>query len=79
MAFANQFAAHQLTIKHLAGKQYRTDAEFISAVEDFFRDQDESLYTTGIQALQHRRKKCVDCRGDSLKITTCIKDQYVYL
>ena len=37
MAFANQFAAHQLTIKHLAGKQYRTDAEVISAVEDFFR------------------------------------------
>ena len=24
-------------IKHLAGKQYRTDDEVISAVEDFFR------------------------------------------
>ena len=29
---------------HLAGKQYRTDDEIISAVEDFFKDQDESFY-----------------------------------
>ena len=35
----------------LAGNQYRTDDEVISAVEDFFEDQDESFYTTGIQAL----------------------------
>ena len=46
--------------KHLAGKQYWTDDEVISAVEDFFKDQDESYYTTGIQALQHQWKKCVD-------------------
>ena len=49
------------TQKHLAGKQYRTDDEIISAVEDLFEDQE-----TGIQALQHRWKKCmcgpqVDC------------------
>ena len=50
--------------KHLAGKQYRTDDEVISAVEDFLADQDESFYTTSIQALQHRWKKCVDPRGD---------------
>ena len=41
------------TNKHLAGKQYRTDDEAISAaaVEDFFEDQNESFYATGIQAL----------------------------
>ena len=39
--------------KHLAGKQYLTDDEVISAVEDFFKDQDESFCTTGIQVLQH--------------------------
>ena len=39
--------------KHLAGKQYRTDDEVISAVEDFFEDQDESFFTTGIQVLQN--------------------------
>ena len=50
--------------KQLAGKQYRTDDEVISAVEDFFEDQDaQSFYTRGIQALQHRWKKCVDRRG----------------
>ena len=36
------------------GKQYRTDDEVISAVDDFFEDQDESFYATEIQALQHR-------------------------
>ena len=49
--------------KHLAGKRYQTD-EVISAVEDFFGDQDESFYSNGIKALQHCWKKCVDLRGD---------------
>ena len=36
-----------------------------SAVEEFFyKDQDESFYTKGIQVLQHLWKKCVDRRGD---------------
>ena len=48
--------------KHLAGNQYRTDDEIISAVGDFFEDQDEGFYTMGIQALQQGWKKCVDCR-----------------
>ena len=52
---------------NLAGNQYRTDDEVISTVEDFFEDQDESLYTTGIHALQHRWKKCVDCKGDHVE------------
>ena len=29
--------------KHLAGKQYQIDDEVISAVEDYFKDQDERL------------------------------------
>ena len=48
---------------NLAGKQYRTDDEVISAVEQFFEDQDER-YTTGILALQHRWTKGVDRRGE---------------
>ena len=46
--------------KHLTEKQYRIDDQVISAVEDFFEDKNDGFYTTGIQALQHRRKKCVD-------------------
>ena len=38
--------------------------DVISAVEDIFEDQDESFYTTGIQALQHQWKKCEDSRGE---------------
>ena len=51
--------------KLLAGEQYQTDDEVISAVDDFFfEDQGESFCTTRIQALQHQWKKCVDHRGD---------------
>ncbi|XP_052828224.1 histone-lysine N-methyltransferase SETMAR-like [Octopus bimaculoides] len=32
--------------RHLTGKQYRTDDEVISAVEDVFEGQDENFYTT---------------------------------
>ena len=39
--------------KQLAGKQYQTDAEVISATVDLIENQDESFYTMGIQALQH--------------------------
>ena len=47
------FSVPQHEKKHLAGKQYRTDDDVISAVGDFFEDQDERFYTMGIQALQH--------------------------
>ena len=50
--------------KHLAGKQYRTDDEVISAVEEFFDNQQEKFYLEGIQALQHRWTKCVNLKGD---------------
>ena len=54
--------------KHLAGKQYWPDDEVLSLVEDFKEDQDESFYMTGIQALRHRWKKCVDHKGDYIEI-----------
>ena len=34
-----------------AGKQYQTDDEIISTVEDSLEDQDESFYTTGTPVL----------------------------
>ena len=50
--------------KHLARKRYETNDDVISVVEDFFEGQEENFYATGIRALQHRWKKCVDRRGD---------------
>ena len=47
--------------------QHEKTLSWESAIEDFFEDQDESFYTTGIQALQHRWEKCVDRRGDYVK------------
>ena len=46
--------------KHLAGYQYQPDYNVIFCKE-------ENFYITGIQALQHRQKKCVDGRGDHVK------------
>ena len=46
--------------KHVAGNRYQTNCDVISAVEDFFEGQVENFYTTGIQALHHRWKKCMD-------------------
>ena len=64
LARSEYFPVPQHKKKHLGGKQYWTDDEVISAVDDFFEDQGESFYTTGIQAQQHRWKKRVNRRGD---------------
>ena len=48
----NYFLFPNMKKTHLAGKQYRPDDEVISAVENFFEDQDESFSTTGIAATQ---------------------------
>ena len=50
--------------KHLTGNRYQTGYDVISAVENFFEGQDENFYSTQIQVLQHRWKKCVDHRRD---------------
>ena len=50
--------------KHLAGEQYESDGDVISAVEDFFEGQEENFYAIRIRALQHRLKKCMNRRGD---------------
>ena len=50
--------------RHLAGNRYWTDYDVISDARDFFKIRRR---TTGIQALRHRWKKCVDRRGDYVK------------
>ena len=64
LAPSDYFLFPNIMKKHSAGKQYQTNDEVISAIEDFFEDQDKSFYTTGIQALQDHSKKCVYHRGD---------------
>ena len=61
LAPSNYFLFPNMKIQ-LAGKQYRTDDEVISAVEDV-EDQDEIFCTMAIQALQHRWKKYMDRKG----------------
>jgi len=50
--------------KILSGKQYQSDDEVASAVEDYFEGLKETLLKTGIQMLKHHWKKCVDPEGD---------------
>ena len=66
LAPSDYFLFPNMQKKHLAGKQYQTDDEVISAV-DIFEDQDDGFYTTGIQALQHWWKKCVGRREDYIE------------
>ena len=50
--------------KHLAGHRFTTDDEVIAAVEEFFGDQNQAAFTSGIQKLQHRWDLSVARRGD---------------
>ena len=49
-----QLVASYFTVKStdifysVAGRHYRSVEEVIAAVEEFFRDQDEGFYTTGM-------------------------------
>ena len=70
LASSDYFLFPNVKNPHLVGKQYQTDDE-VTAIEDLFENQDES-YTTGIQALPHRWKKCVDFKGDFVEKNTNI-------
>ncbi|KAM4678284.1 histone-lysine N-methyltransferase SETMAR-like isoform 1-T2 [Discoglossus pictus] len=50
--------------KHLAGSQFLTDEDVITAVDAFLDAQDKIFFTIGINALLHRWQKCIDFNGD---------------
>ena len=53
--------------KDLAGQRYTTDEEVIDAVDSYLEDQPKDSSCSGIEALCHRWKKCVDSQGDYVK------------
>ena len=53
--------------KDLAGKHSQDNDDVISAVRDYFDEQDEGFYKAGIKALPRCWQKCVDCQGSTLK------------
>ena len=56
--------------KKTIGREYRTNDEVISAVEDFFVDQDESFYATEISSsVQHWWKLSVDLQWRLVALT----------
>lgn len=50
--------------KHLGGQRFSSTEEVVAAVTEYFADQDETFYQTGIMALQHRWTKCRNLQGD---------------
>ncbi|MEE4247135.1 MAG: hypothetical protein V2I33_17110 [Kangiellaceae bacterium] len=48
----------------LRGIQFDSDEGVMDAVDDFFKDQDEEFFRTGLMALQHRWEKCIQLEGD---------------
>lgn len=65
LAAFNYHLLHNIK-KYLAGVQYRNDDDVISSGDNIFYQQDER-FTNWIQALHHRRKKCVNRKGSMLK------------
>ena len=44
--------------------RYTIDEEVIDAVDSYLEDQPKDFYCSGIEALRHRWKECVDSQGD---------------
>lgn len=53
--------------KWLGGKKFSRDSELISTVNGCFTELNESFYTNGIMALEHRWTKCVKLKGDYIE------------
>ena len=49
---------------HLKGNRYDNDEQVIADAEDWFEHQPQEFYLRGIQALQHRWRKCIETYGD---------------
>lgn len=58
----------KIRMKILGWKPVYNDDDIRCAVDDLFGEQDKSFFTNGIQALQYRWKKCVDCKGDYVEM-----------
>lgn len=50
--------------KWLSGKTFWSDAEVISAVNDYFSGLNKSYYTEGMTGLEKRWTKCIKLKGD---------------
>jgi len=48
----------------LAGQRFSLNQEVIAAVEGYFADLMKNHYRDGIIALEHRRNKCINLKGD---------------
>jgi histone-lysine N-methyltransferase SETMAR len=50
--------------KWLSGKRFANNEEVESAVDGYFEELDNSHYTQGIEATEHRWEKCISLKGD---------------
>ena len=50
--------------KHLRGRHFHSDEDAKNWVENWFSEQDENFYLTGIRKLQERWEKCIAVHGD---------------
>jgi histone-lysine N-methyltransferase SETMAR len=50
--------------KWLGGKRFADNEAVESAVHGYFEELDGSYYKQGIEAIEHRREKCIELQGD---------------
>jgi histone-lysine N-methyltransferase SETMAR len=48
--------------KWLSGKRFANNEEVESAVDGYFEELDNSHYTQGIEAIEHRWEKCISLK-----------------
>jgi len=50
--------------KQLKGRHFSSDVEVISAAETWLTDNLLNFFSSGLQKLQQRSKKCIELRGE---------------
>lgn len=50
--------------KNLSGQKFSSDAEVITAVNQYFESQESTFFFEGIKRLEHRWEKCIAVKGE---------------
>ena len=53
--------------KDIRGLHFRSDEEFVTAVEEWVNGKDPDFFSSGLMALEHRWSKCITLEGNYIK------------
>ena len=53
--------------KNIHGLHFRSDEEFVMAVEKWVNGKDSDIFSSGLMALEHRWSKCITLEGNYIE------------